>query len=423
MPGKIIVVDDDPIVGNLTRELLADAGYEVQLISDSMVALEAIKAQKPLLAVLDILMPGIDGLTLCHQIKNEPTTQAVKVAIVSGKAFHADRQRAAKYGADLFIEKPYDIENFGAMISGLIGGAVPAPKAAPAPAPMAAVAEPKLHFTIWGCRSLSPIKAGESSAYGRASSCVSLETGGHMLIFDAGTGIQGLGEKLVRSNKHKALWLFLTQFNQDHVEGLASFACARQPGYTLNISGANDPDISLQDRIAEIFETASSKLGDVQCAFELYEMKEESYDILPGLKLTSFFANHPGTTLGFIVESEGRKTIYCPDSEIYGERGTALQDYDEKLGALCAGADLLIHDGRYTDADYQTRKDNGHSSWVSTVKFAGRNKVKRLVLFHHDDQYSDKVLDSIDAQARALIAEKGYALDFAMAREGLKISV
>ena len=83
----------------------------------------------------------------------------------------------------------------------------------------------------------------------------------------------------------------------------------------------------------------------------------------------------------------------------------------------------MIHDGRYTALDYQTRKNNGHSSWLSAVEFAARNKIKHLVLFHHDDQYSDAVLDQIDADAHKLIDSKGYCLQVTMAREGLKLSI
>ncbi len=69
MAAQIIIVDDDPLVGGLTLELLTDAGYQARLIQDSLKAQDIIKAEKPALVVLDILMPGLDGLTLLHRLK------------------------------------------------------------------------------------------------------------------------------------------------------------------------------------------------------------------------------------------------------------------------------------------------------------------------------------------------------------------
>ncbi len=427
MGTKVLVVDDDPIVGNLTRELLQDAGHEVELINDSHAAMEAVRSGRPTLAVLDILMPGIDGLTLCHQIKNDPELRDIKVAVVSGKAFHVDRQRAQQYGADLFIEKPYNVETFARSIADLLAGTAPARRPSPEPIPLThapdAAPDAKLHVTVWGCRSLSPIKGGEASRYGRATSCVSVEAGEELFIFDAGSGMAALGAEVLRAEKYKRLWLFVTHFHEDHIEGLAGFAPVRQAGFQINISGTNDPDKPLPARLEDIFESASPRLGPVAAEFELYSMREESYEVLPGIHLTSFYANHPGTTLGFGIETGGRRLIYCPDSELYGETGTALQDYDEKLGGLCKGADLLIHDGRYTPGDYLTRRNNGHSSWQAAVEFAERNEVKRLVLFHLDDQYSDAVLDGIAEDSRKLVAERGYKVQVELAREGLKLAV
>src|ERR1039457_2388673 len=103
---EILIVDDDPIGGSLTNTLLKEAGYETQLISDSRKVMAEVHAQRPGLVVLDILMPGIDGLTLCHMIKQDPALSDTKIIMVSGKAFQAEKERAMRYGANLFIEKP-----------------------------------------------------------------------------------------------------------------------------------------------------------------------------------------------------------------------------------------------------------------------------------------------------------------------------
>lgn len=423
MATQVIVVDDDPIVGSLTLELLKEAGFTARLIQDSLKAQEEIKRDQPTLVVLDILMPGIDGLTLLHRLKSDPATEKIRAIVVSGKSFEAEKNRARQYGAELFIEKPYDVEAFGPQVTALMKASgveaqkIARPPSAPAPTPRA-----DLKVAVWGCRSASSAMSPVVTRYGKHTSCASVELPNAMLIFDAGSGISLLGNELMKSGRFKTLWLFLTHFHHDHVEGLAGFPCARDAAYTLNISGAGDPDKPLETALTEALEPGFGGEAPA-CKIELYELMEQTYEIMPGVRLTAFYANHPGTTLGFVLNAEGRKIVYCPDSEIYGDFGTALQDYDEKLGGLVRDADLLIHDGRYTDEDYAKNRNNGHSSFLASVDFAGRNKVKQLILVHQDDGYADDVLDKMAKDAEARVTEKGYAMKVALGREGLRLTV
>lgn len=434
MAQKILVVDDDALVGDLTMFLLRDAGYDAELVQDSLMAISAIKAKRPDLVILDILMPGVDGLTLCRQLKSDPELKSIKVVIVSGKSFAEDKERALRYGADAFIDKPYHVDSFAKKISAILAKDSSAqikadppqpPAAQPLPETPAAQAENLeivFKVKIWGSRGHAPAGNLPSSRYGRKTPCVSAEFDDRLFIFDAGSGLSSLGDEILKAGRHKNLWLFLTHFHPDHISGLGTFPGARLEGGTLSISGANDPEKSLQAMVEETFQK-SSALGPVTADIQLYELLEETYEILPEVKLTAFYANHPTTTLGFKLTVRGRTLVYCPDSEIYGDAATALQDFDEKTGKLLAGADMLIHDGRYTDADYENHKNEGHSSFVNAIEFAARNKIKRVVLIHQDGSYEDDVLDQMSKDAERLISEKGYALQCALAREGLEISV
>lgn len=128
MPAEVIVVDDDALAGGLMTDVLSDAGYAVEWINDSGKAIGAIKAAKPRLVVLDILMPGIDGMTLLKMIKDDPETKDTKAVMVSGKAFQADQDRALRLGAALFITKPYSPDDIAQTIGKLIGPPVNPPK-------------------------------------------------------------------------------------------------------------------------------------------------------------------------------------------------------------------------------------------------------------------------------------------------------
>jgi CheY-like chemotaxis protein len=425
MATQVIVVDDDPIVGSLSLELLKDAGFSAILIQDSLKAQDAIKAEKPSLVLLDILMPGIDGLTLLHRLKSDPETAGIRAIVVSGKSFEAEKTRARQYGAELFIEKPYDVENFGKQITDLLKAAgVDAKKQVTVgPASLPPTPNAELKVTIWGCRAGSSAVSPVVTRYGKHTSCMSVELPKSMLIFDAGSGISLLGNELQKSARAvKELWLFLTHFHHDHVEGLAGFPCARDASYMLNIAGAGEPDKSLETLLAEAFEPGFGNEAP-PCRIELYELIEQTYEIMPGVRLTAFFSNHPGTTLGFVLNTEGKKIVYCPDSEVYGEAATALQDYDEKLGGLIRDADLLVHDGRYTDEDYRNNRNTGHSSFIAAIDLAGRNKIRQLLLVHQDAGYADDVLDRMAKAAEARVLERGYPMKVLLGREGLRLTI
>ena len=423
MATQIIVVDDDPIVGGLTLELLKDEGYSISLISDSLLAEEYIRAEKPALVILDILMPGLDGLTLLHRLKSDPATEKIKAVIVSGKSFIAEKQRAAQYGAEAFIEKPYEVDLFAQKIIEILASiGVKGNKAPRRASDASPTMRAPIKTTVWGCRSASPDAVSAATRYGTRTSCVSVETSSHHFVFDAGSGIDQLGAHLQKSDKPKILWIFLTHFHKDHVEGLATFSCARDKEYTLHLSGASDPDKPF-DQALKAALSAGFGAALPPAKIEFYELMEQTYEILPGVRLSAFYANHPGTTFGYILQTDDRKIVYCPDSELYGENATALQDYDEKIGAACRNADLLFHDGRYTPEDYKKNKNTGHSNFIAAVDFAGKNLVKELVLVHQDARYDDAALDAMEKNAKARVAERGYKLKVSVGREGLVVNI
>ena len=364
------------------------------------------------------------GLGDCFLLtfSTDPETKPIRAIIVSGKSFEAEKQRAAQYGAEAFIEKPYDVELFAQKVKELMGkDGVEPNKSERAPSAPAPTPRTELKAVVWGCRSGSSAISPVVAKYGKQTACVSIETPSHIFVFDAGSGLNLLGNELMTSGKQKELWMFLTHFHHDHVEGLAGFPCARDKDYTLHISGASDPDKSLEQSVQAAFEPGFGAEAP-PAKIELYELIEQTYEILPGVRLSAFYANHPGTTLGYVLQTDGRKIVYCPDSELYGEYATALQDYDEKIGAVCRGADLMFHDGRYTAEDYKTHRNTGHSSFISAVDFAGKNLVKALVLMHQDDSYEDGVLDQMGTDAQARADERGYKLKVVVGREGLRIN-
>jgi CheY-like chemotaxis protein len=108
-PGRalILVVERNPAVQQLERFLLEEAGYLVEFASDGMAALARARELKPKIVVTEILVPLLDGLSLCRALKSDPETSSIVVLVFSH--LHAE-DRALDAGADGFLMKPADEE-------------------------------------------------------------------------------------------------------------------------------------------------------------------------------------------------------------------------------------------------------------------------------------------------------------------------
>ena len=106
MAEKILVVDDEPGVRGFLRDLLAEEGYEVVLASDGEEALGLAELENPEVILLDINMPGIDGIEVCKRLKAREETRYIPIIIIT--ALDDRGFQAYLEGADDFITKPFD---------------------------------------------------------------------------------------------------------------------------------------------------------------------------------------------------------------------------------------------------------------------------------------------------------------------------
>jgi CheY-like chemotaxis protein len=103
----ILVVERNPVVQHLERYFLERAGYTVEFASDGLYALERARELRPRIVVTEIMVPALDGLSLCRMIKSDPATAHARVLIFSH--LHAE-DRAREVGADAFLLKPLSDE-------------------------------------------------------------------------------------------------------------------------------------------------------------------------------------------------------------------------------------------------------------------------------------------------------------------------
>ncbi len=104
MPGKILVVDDEPKIVEICRDYLCSAGFEVVTAGDGPAGLAQARREKPDLVVLDLMLPGMDGLDVCRSLRRESD---VPVIMLTARVEETDKLIGLELGADDYITKPF----------------------------------------------------------------------------------------------------------------------------------------------------------------------------------------------------------------------------------------------------------------------------------------------------------------------------
>jgi len=108
----ILVVEDNPLNRELVVDLLEGAGYTVLQADEGVGLLERVKAAQPGLILLDLQLPGLDGVTLARQLKADRATREIPVLAMTAYARLEDQERAMEAGCDGYLRKPLDTQGF-----------------------------------------------------------------------------------------------------------------------------------------------------------------------------------------------------------------------------------------------------------------------------------------------------------------------
>jgi DNA-binding response OmpR family regulator len=108
---KILVVDDSPLALAVVRGALPAGEYEVATASTGEAALAQIPQLQPDLLLLDVYMPGLDGLALCQQLRRNPATRTLPIVLLSTQGSIADKAAGFRVGADDYLLKAYDLSD------------------------------------------------------------------------------------------------------------------------------------------------------------------------------------------------------------------------------------------------------------------------------------------------------------------------
>ena len=113
----VLVVDDEQTLLALLQQIVEEEGYQILIAENGKVALQLIEQQQPQLIISDVMMPIMDGYQLLERIKNNPTLQHIKVALISA----APINRNTPFVADAYLAKPYDLDTIDELLERFAG--------------------------------------------------------------------------------------------------------------------------------------------------------------------------------------------------------------------------------------------------------------------------------------------------------------
>jgi len=419
MARRILLIDDDGDLRRLAQMRLHMAGYEVLEAADGEAGLKLLRAERPPVILLDLMMPKMHGYTVCQQIRGDSALRNTHIIAASAKRYPVDIRKAMEMGANAYLVKPYDMEE---LLERVREGF----EAVEAPAKEAATNAANFRLRFWGTRGSIATPGPKTLRYGGNTSCVEVRYGKRILMLDSGTGARELGIALQREAGEKPLELdlFVSHAHWDHIQGFPFFQPVYQPGNHIRVHSLRGSDKSLEKVFTGQMDGSyfPVALSDLKSSLEFQEL--EGPIRLDDIHVTHFGLNHPGMAAGFRFEAGGKSLVYLTDHEPYcrlaGENELNRR-LDREVDEFVRGADVYIREAQYTEEEYERKRGWGHSTWKDAVDSAHAAGVKRLCLYHHDPMHDDIALDSILAACWEHMKTKGMMFECVMASDGMEL--
>ena len=266
-----------------------------------------------------------------------------------------------------------------------------------------------MKIRIWGSRGSIPVSGREYLKYGGDTTCVEIRSqSGDIIIIDAGTGIRRLGNLLADEKICNLNFLF-THAHWDHLMGFPFFKPLYFKRTAIRMHRCPFHNKFVEIILSKVMAPPNFpvKYSDITAQISYQEACPTSFEI-GSLRVVPIAISHPNGGSGYKFIEDNKTFVFLTDNELgyIHPGGQTFEDYLK----FVHGADLLIHDAEYTPKEYDTFIDWGHSVYTDALELARQAAVKKLGLFHLNQERTDKEMDNIVDDCRRRIAAAGSNL-------------
>ena len=272
-----------------------------------------------------------------------------------------------------------------------------------------------MYIKCWGSRGSTPVSGREYIKYGGDTTCLEIRTrNDEIIIVDAGSGIRRLGNMLMGEKRFKYHLIF-THAHWDHLMGFPFFKPIYQKQSEIKVYRCPFQGQYVEKMISKVLSPPNFpvKYSDISAKITYEEGCSDLFEI-DSIKIIPIRLSHPNGGNGYKFMEDGKTFVFLTDNELGFVHPGGLT-YDDYL-AFSEGVDLLFHDAEYTPKEYERFIEWGHSSYIQTLELGMASQVKRLGLFHANQDRTDQEMDDIVDLCKKMIRREKKDLEcFAVA--------
>lgn len=290
-----------------------------------------------------------------------------------------------------------------------------------------------MYIKFWGTRGSIPVPGHSTLKYGGNTPCVELRTSNNrLIILDAGSGIRELGKFLDSNGYADPIDIFVSHYHWDHIQGIPFFLPLYDKKNKITFFG----ETSNGEKVKSILQNQMTanyfpiNLNEICANTTFEEIKINSSYQIDGIKIETLRANHSSPTVTYKFIDGDKSIVYMTDNELklndtsdkIDERKISeLVEMNKDLINFCAGCDYLIHDSMYDEISILGKKGWGHTGNVTLTYFSILAKVKNLILFHYNPDYTDEKIDNLLEKTINIAKGERAELNCIASKEGMSI--
>lgn len=265
----------------------------------------------------------------------------------------------------------------------------------------------KMLIRCWGSRGSIPVSGRQYQRYGGNTTCLEIRTNdGKILLVDAGSGIREAGNSLLAEG-YRDFTLLLTHAHWDHIMGFPFFKPIYLSQVNLSIWGCPFAQTSIKKLLSRLMAAPNFPVNfdHIRAGISYHETCFNPRHQLGSMVITPIALSHPNRGTGYKFEEDGKSFVFLTDNEL-GYKHEGGLNFKQYLDFV-RNTDLLFHDAEYKEDEYKTTRGWGHSCYKDVLKLSLQAGVKKLGLFHHNQERFDVGVDAILDDCLQIIKKSG----------------